>query len=127
MELQVRSALPGRVRWDVPGLLHKPSLAAGVTRELRERPLISSIAVNALTGRVLLEFDPIVSVETVESWLQQALEMAWRAPARLLPVEPNGSLTMLIERTGRHRGLVARTFAASFLNRLFEASPPLMI
>jgi ATP-binding cassette, subfamily B, bacterial len=127
MELQVRSALPGRVRWDVPGLLHRPSLAAAVVRELRERPAISSIAANPTTGRVLLEFDPVLSFDLIQDWLEQALEMAWRAPARLPAAEPSGSLSMLLERTGRHRGLVARTFAASFLNRLFEASPPLMI
>jgi ATP-binding cassette subfamily B protein len=142
MPVLVRSALPGRVRWDAPELLNRPSIAAALEHALAEIASVRRVTANPITGRVLLEFDPLVPVPVAEGWVDEALARARAAPrpVRMRPLLPKGKhghperltspgspLSRLLERTDRHRSLVTLTFATSFFNRLFEATPPLMI
>jgi ATP-binding cassette, subfamily B, bacterial len=132
MPLHVRSVLPGRVRWDVPEVLNRPEYAAAVTYHLASHSAVSGAAANSVTGRLLLEFDPALSVADVEPWVEEALAAArshgnGNRSANGTARRARSPLKTLLERTDRHRGLVALTFVTSFLNRLFEATPPIMI
>lgn len=131
----VRSALPGRVRWDVPVLTAQPDLASSVQRRLRATPSVHEVIANPLTGRVLLQFDAAVPVDTASTWLADAIARAINGePEPIVPTVfevVNGAesspFARLMHRADRHRTLAGLTIGASFFNRLFEATPPLMI
>ncbi len=56
--IRQRSAIEGRERWEVDGLLRKPLLAGRVQTDLSEEEGIIRVSANPLTGRVLIVFDP---------------------------------------------------------------------
>ena len=135
MALRIRSALPGRVRWDVPDVRARPDVAAALTQDLSAYPGVEFAAANSLTGRLLLQFDADIPATTVEQWVVEALARAKATPftpeaaaaAPLRHPSTGSALTFLLERTQRHRGLVGMTLASSFFTALFEAVPPIMI
>ncbi|MGE0040880.1 MAG: ATP-binding cassette domain-containing protein [Vicinamibacterales bacterium] len=125
------STLPGRVRWHVPVLRNRPVLAQGVAALLRARPEVTLASANPLTGNLLLEFAPDIPEPTARAWVVQALEDAVERPpeAPLMPMPFGGDapLARLIDRTRPHRGLAIQMLGASFLNRLLDSSPPILI
>ena len=56
--LRLRSAVPGRVRWDVQALLRAPRRASAVECALHDVPGVRHATANPVTGRVLVEFAP---------------------------------------------------------------------
>jgi len=75
-----RSELPGRIRWDVPGLRGTRDRAARLEQQLSDRQGILDVIVNPITARVLVTFD----VErTNADAVERALELALAAPLEL--------------------------------------------
>ncbi len=56
--LRLRTALRGKERWEVDGLLRKPLLAGRIQTDLSEKRGVVKVEANPLTGRVLVRFDP---------------------------------------------------------------------
>ncbi|MDC3957719.1 ABC transporter ATP-binding protein [Polyangium jinanense] len=111
---------------------------------------LASVAVNALTGRVLVHFDKKTPLAEVEKILHEALHLAREAhalrkhdpasaPAETgtssSPALPAGKATTartqplfrLFERSQHHRRLFTLTLATTILDRAFDAAPSLMI
>lgn len=132
--------LPGRVRWHLPAIFRQPALAAAVARDLGTHPAVASVSASPATGNLLLLFDRETPLEEAALWVQEALDRAMRLPAdRLAEVMPEPGtdappspinlqmLGRLRERTAPHQALLNRALGASFLNRLLDSSPPLLI
>jgi cation-transporting P-type ATPase C len=95
-QLQPRSVLPGRIRWDVPGLRERAHRAASVGERLAHIHGVSDVAANPVTGRVLVVFDPaVVTALRVEELVADAV---------LRPVESNGLATTEKQHTHDHAG-----------------------
>src|ERR1700682_3353496 len=62
-----------RERWLVPAIQDRPRFAAAVEAALSREPGISQAKVNALTGGVLLRWDPQQPVPSVTELIQRAL------------------------------------------------------
>jgi ATP-binding cassette, subfamily B, bacterial len=86
MAVSVRSAIPGRVRWDVPGLPDRPDLAAAITQTLSAYPGVQSVNANPVTGRVLLHHDPGLPLP----FFQGVLEYVLRHGVAVPPPPPGG-------------------------------------
>ncbi|APR79070.1 Lead, cadmium, zinc and mercury transporting ATPase [Minicystis rosea] len=70
----MRSATPGRTRWEAPGLHNRPAYAAAVEKALREHAEIALAVANPLTGRILVMCDRTLSVGTIEAKVSAALD-----------------------------------------------------
>jgi Ca2+-transporting ATPase len=69
----VHTTVPGRARFEVPGLYHDDPLARRLEAWLRRRPGVASASANALTGKILVLFDPDLDLERVGRWIEEAL------------------------------------------------------
>jgi P-type Ca2+ transporter type 2C len=74
----VHSAVPGRARFEVPGLYHGDTLAQVLEVQLRRRSGIVSASASPLTGKVLILFDPKLGLDEVQTWLEDAVAAAAR-------------------------------------------------
>ena len=130
MSYEIRSAIPGRVRWHVPPIRDDARVAALVAGELRARDGILAADANPISGRVLVRFHPEISVPRVSGWLEEAVDRALLDPD-LLPHEPlariDSPISQLVARTRRHRSLANKAIAISFASKALEATPPFMI
>lgn len=62
MSVTLRSAVPGRERWQIDPLRSHPRYAAALERELSLLPPVRSAWANPITGRLLVEYDPRADV-----------------------------------------------------------------
>lgn len=81
MAVSVRSAIPGRVRWDVAELLDRPELAAVITQALTSSRGVRSVNANPVTGRVLLHYDPGIPLFFFQNMLELAIRHGMAPPA----------------------------------------------
>lgn len=147
--LTLSSSTPGRVRWRAPDLKGQPAWARLVERDLARHPGVQSASVDSRTGSVLLLTELDVAFTRTRDWVASAIHRAVAAPIEALapvldlpPVHqqsqalvaraggstPGGDpLARLLARARRHSRLANTTLGLSFLNRLFEATPPIMI
>jgi ATP-binding cassette subfamily B protein len=58
LDIRLRSAVPGRERWESPALLGRPSLVAALENRLRGLAGLISAEGNPLTGRILIRYSP---------------------------------------------------------------------
>jgi hypothetical protein len=72
--LRLRSRVYGRERWEVPGILGNPKLAASVKTLLESECGVQRVVANALTGRVLVEYVPVELKASVEGLVYRALD-----------------------------------------------------
>lgn len=71
----IHAAVRGRACFGLPGLKHSKSLQDSVELSLSGHPGIERVAANALTGRVLVQFDPEVwQAEAIADLLQNCLQ-----------------------------------------------------
>ena len=76
--VQVVSAVPGRVRFDVAGLNGKADLAQRLSDEVESLAGVTRVAANSRTGRMLVMFDP---EQQAISALSATIERnIWRLP-----------------------------------------------
>src|SRR5512139_1243079 len=69
----VHASVPGRARYAVAGLEGDAALGERLTQSLRSAPGVREVKANALTGTVLLLFNPTASRETYEAVLLAAV------------------------------------------------------
>ena len=129
---QIRSSIPGRVRWTVPGLIDQPLLARAIEREVRAADGIQSIQANPVSGRVLLEYRRDLSLRDVEALLERSLDgfesTGYQAEAEpILVAEEENPFLHLLLNPPEHRRLTRRAITIAFIDRLFEAVPPALI
>src|SRR5947209_7711007 len=72
----IRSAIPGRERWQIGPLRYEPSYAVAIERELSRHAPVRYAWANPLTGRLLLQYDPGVQPEEVRDRLYASLDAA---------------------------------------------------
>jgi hypothetical protein len=72
-DLRLRSAVPGRVRWEVAGLRNRPWRAATVEMALRHTPGILAVEATPLTGRLLVRYDAGLSMQEITRMVYAAL------------------------------------------------------
>src|SRR5579863_7993887 len=56
-EIRLRSAIPGRERWQVDKIRHRPRLAEAVQKALQGTPGVIATIANPMTGRILILYD----------------------------------------------------------------------
>ncbi|QUF04937.1 ATP-binding cassette domain-containing protein [Actinosynnema pretiosum subsp. pretiosum] len=78
---RVRSAVPGRQRWDVPQVLRRPVTAHAVETALLRLPGVTTARANPTTGRVLVLHDRPLDVTEVARALRVAVTIAARVVA----------------------------------------------
>lgn len=72
----IRSAIPGRERWQIGSLRSRPSFAVAIERALSRHAPVRYAWANPLTGRLLLQYDPGVRPEEVHDRLHASLGVA---------------------------------------------------
>src|SRR5437879_1605527 len=72
----IRSAIPGRERWQIGSLRSQPSYAVAIERALSRHAPVRYAWANPLTGRLLLQYDPGVQPEEVHDRLYASLNAA---------------------------------------------------
>jgi ATP-binding cassette subfamily B protein len=68
--LVAMSVLPGRVRWEVRGLRDDAALARLLVDAVGSHDRVMSASASAASGRILVEFDPTLSVEDLEASIE---------------------------------------------------------
>jgi Ca2+-transporting ATPase len=74
----VHAAVPGRARFAVAGLYHDDVLAQVLEGQLRRRSGILAASASSLTGKVLVLFDPALSLDQVQARIEEAIARAGR-------------------------------------------------
>jgi len=64
--IELRHALPGRVRLRVPGIKGEPGLAREIQKQLAGLKVVRKVEVSAITGSVLVIYDPADSAAMAE-------------------------------------------------------------
>ena len=75
-DVAIRSAIPGRERWQIGPLRSQPAYAVAIERELSRHAPVRYAWANPLTGRLLLQYDPGVQPEEVHDRLYASLDSA---------------------------------------------------
>src|ERR1051326_1294236 len=118
--IRLRSVTPGRARWELDMLLDRERQARELELRLRQHVEVRDVTVNALTGRVLIMFDPAMHASVIEQLLEAVLAVVLgderRRPPRhsrfhLPPTTPAESALL----TGGLILLTPIVFGASFL------------
>lgn len=86
--LRLRSAVPGRMRWEVEALRDRPRKAAAVERTLQQMAGILSAQVTPLTGRLLVRYDIGLSAQEIAAMVHAALQ-APRPTHEVCEILPN--------------------------------------
>jgi ATP-binding cassette, subfamily B, bacterial len=72
--MHLRSAVPGRERWDIESLSGIPGLAGRLEKELLLHKGVVKVSASPVSGRVLILYDPSSLEAPVESLLRDALQ-----------------------------------------------------
>lgn len=75
----IHDAVPGRVRYEIPGLKKNETLKALIEKKVGVIPGIKNVFANPLTGKALVLFDSHLARETAE---RQILDLLLLAPAK---------------------------------------------
>jgi ATP-binding cassette subfamily B protein len=108
--LRLRSAVPGRERWEVDGLQGRPALARGLQTGLLADPAVLRAEANPVTGRVLVVFIPGTPGFDAESLIRRLMD-----ELASLPEPPRAAF---------QRGLLGIPGMQSPLGRVLKASLP---
>jgi len=82
--LCLRSAVPGRDRWELPALVNDRLRAAAVQSILATEPGVLKVVANHVTGRVLIEYLPSKLNEPVETLLRRAIAFGPMLPSECM-------------------------------------------
>jgi ATP-binding cassette subfamily B protein len=74
--IRLRSALPGRERWEVDDIWRRPQLARRVRESLRANTNFAEVEANPMTGRILVIFSPESFAGGPRADIERALEEA---------------------------------------------------
>ncbi len=95
---------------------------------------VRSCSTSAVTGSVLVEYDPRLGETQVLNIVREQLELARTAPAlpeaareSWIPLPGENPFLSFLRYSPKHNGLVQSAVTVAFIDRLFEAAPPAMI
>ena len=94
--LRLRSAVPGRMRWEAEALRDRPRKASAVERTLQQMAGIISAQVTPLTGRLLVRYD--IGPERVRTMLWPSLNARQRGHTRRLFLGGSVLFGLLVKR-----------------------------
>ncbi|MBB6145121.1 ATP-binding cassette subfamily B protein [Silvibacterium bohemicum] len=121
IDIHLRSAIPGRERWEVEEIRHKPRIAAVVQSALQEKQGILTVVANPMTGRILVTYEPDSPQGQIEALLRAALQKSSKARASEGSQELSlfqNPLLRLVLRVEPDRKLLNKAAAASVLSTL---------
>lgn len=72
-QVRVRSAIPGRIRFDIPALNGRPRFAAAMEHTLEHQRGVLSAEATPRTGRLLIRYRPPLSRQDLETLIHDAL------------------------------------------------------
>src|SRR5437899_3005095 len=75
-KISIRSAIPGRIRWDIPALRERPRYAAAIEVAIEREAGIISVEATPTTGRLLVRYDAPQTVESLKSLIETALSVS---------------------------------------------------
>lgn len=75
-KFSVRSAIPGRIRWDIPALRGRPRYAAAVEVAIEREAGITSVEATPTTGRLLVRYDGLQTAESLKTIVDKALSVS---------------------------------------------------
>ena len=104
--LVAMSVLPGRVRWQVQGLRDDGALARLLVDAVGSDDRVMSASASAASGRILVEFDPTLSVEDLEASIEAV------AIRHLAVPPPRSASAGPVASTSGRVGSVARAWSA---------------
>lgn len=106
--LRLRSAVPGRICWEVEALRNRPRKAAAVAMALWQRVGIHSAEATPLTGRLLVRYDTNVSSQEITAMVRTALRTRSLSPEAYVALrgsphgERHGSVSTPVGSTNGH-------------------------
>jgi ATP-binding cassette subfamily B protein len=118
-DVRLRSALPGRERWEVESIRRRPRLAAAVQNELQQNRGLLSVSANPMSGRILVLYQPGTLDGQMGTLIMAALR---KFSASTFPEDAVGlsliqnPLVRLVIEAAPDRKLVNRAMAASILS-----------
>ena len=117
--LKIRAATPGRVRWDVASVRDNPSFAQEVETRLRDDPRLDNVVVSIETGRVLVEYDPVLEPAGVAGDAARAIvELLETHPGALRQVAPSDAAAAVAEPVEPENGDAAKRLRNAALGEL---------
>jgi len=128
------SIVPGRQRWEMPGLRGNPALGRLLERALPAAEGVEHVRANPVTGRVLVRHDPalepVLVARTVRRVMRRVAEALTAAPRPLTPGLPGADVRSRVltapSETGRSRGLLAIGAGIALLARYSTSCLPLL-
>ncbi|MDD9969493.1 MAG: ATP-binding cassette domain-containing protein [Myxococcales bacterium] len=129
MSINVRSAIPGRVRLGIRPLLGDGELALRLRDALTQWPSVHEVTTSSLTGGVLLRFDAALAVEDVCVRVEAILnKLGERAKRVAVPVaSARHPLRRLIQYARPHRAQLAKATTSSVLKKALDLSPAIIV
>ncbi len=118
-KVERRSALPGRERWEVPGLRRRPLLAASIATTLQGVAGIHRVETNATSGRILVFFNPNTVNGDIGQLILSAIDNAPAHSKEESDPREQSSLTRLIQSVKTRRKHDQRAPKLSALGNLF--------
>src|SRR6202521_1737977 len=98
----LRSAIPGRQRWQAAGLYRCPPMVAAVEVALERLPGVTAVNGNPLTGRLLVTFETILTAAAMAAAVRAALDVPPLSPQALAVRQ--SALAAKRETTAEERG-----------------------
>ncbi|MDH3602920.1 MAG: ABC transporter transmembrane domain-containing protein, partial [Candidatus Tectomicrobia bacterium] len=125
-EIRLRSAIPGRERWEVHCIHRKPRLAVAIEQRLQQHAGIVAVQANPATGRVLVRYDPSVLQTQVQPLMRDVLDALFGIRPSQDGSRPAGHPLVRLWHTTPSKG--KRAWLApvvSVMNTFFHLLPPL--
>lgn len=127
--IDVRSLVPGRVRFSLPVLVGRDAWAASIRQTLIADPEITDVVANPVTGRVLVVYSEELDVAEIETRLRRTFEAALAQPET--SARWQGPLSDPLQQLGRwlrrfEKRVVLAT-VTSAVQKIFNLGPPLFI
>lgn len=116
--LRLRSAIPGRERWEIPVLYRKPRLARALEDAVRRSPAVLDAQANSVTGGLLIHYIPETPGFGCEALIRERLKEL--LASGLEPFLGNG------DGDGRQRSPLSRVLDIAIPNRGELAGPAIL-
>jgi ATP-binding cassette, subfamily B, bacterial len=111
IKIRLRSAIPGRERWEAEGIYRRPRLAQQVQFALASTPGVLQAEANPITGRILVVYDPETFDGSVEALIQRILDNSFAAKLPQEEIRPwlmENPIFQVMKHAGPKQNLLAR-------------------
>lgn len=126
MVATLRSAIPGRERWNVPALIGHRAEAAEVSSRLNASGELHSASASGVTGSVLVEFDPDLPRMRVRSLIVSTVAAVLEERPASRPAQPEMPCRHLYRLIRPHRATFFAATLFTILEKIFKVAVPLL-